>query len=82
MTSIPLDKQLHFFAGMAVCAMAAPFGLDVAFMAALVAAVGKEVYDHFFGGTVDAYDVLATALGAGALIAWLTVLSNGFGVVA
>ena len=76
--SIPPDKQLHFFAGMAVCAMFAPFGLD----AACIAAVGKEVYDHFFGGTVDAYDVLATVLGAAALVLWLMVLSNGFGVAA
>lgn len=63
------DKLIHAAAGALVSAGA--FGLThspvLAFLAGLVAGLAKEVYDHYFGGDVDEWDVVATAA-PGALI--------------
>lgn len=60
-----LDKQAHFWAGMAICLavslFAGPFiGLSVAVIASIV----KEILDYFGNGTPDVLDAVATALGA------------------
>jgi hypothetical protein len=41
----------------------------------LVAAIGKEIYDHFHGGTPDLYDTIATTLG-GVLTVGLIILAR------
>ena len=71
---LPLDKQAHFYSGycLALSAalvasnslphlMSAVFGLG----GAVVAGIGKEVYDkqHPDSHTADIYDLIATSLG-------------------
>ncbi|MFZ3141139.1 hypothetical protein [Polaromonas sp.] len=68
---IPLDKQLHFFSGMALAGLVSPFGLLMAALAVLVAAVGKEVRDSLGYGTLDAWDAGATIFGGALMLAWL-----------
>lgn len=71
---IPMDKYLHFIAGMLVVLvfnsiLGENYGnkplLGFAVASLITAGVGvlKEVFDHFFGGTVDPKDALATYLG-------------------
>ena len=57
------DKLLHFVAGAIVYAAASWLVGYYAIALVVVVAVGKEVYDHYYGGTVDAYDAIATVLG-------------------
>ncbi|WP_146758042.1 hypothetical protein [Paraburkholderia unamae] len=75
MKAIPQDKCLHVIAGAMVFAVmhAVPqsFGPAWAFGFAMVAAAGvaKEVLDHFTGGDVSAWDVLATCIGGALALA-------------
>lgn len=71
-----LDKILHAVAGYAVYLTVFPFGMEWAALATLVAAVGKEVYDKYFGGTVDHYDAVATVAGGGVALVVSKVLEN------
>jgi hypothetical protein len=73
MISIPTDKKLHLLAGLAIAGAAHPFGLLVAFIVLLVAAIANEVWDYFFGGTVDAYDALATVWAGALMLGWVEI---------
>ena len=60
---IEKDKLLHFVAGSLVYASSSWF-LGYYSLALVVAvAIGKEVYDHYYNGTVDVYDAVTTVLG-------------------
>ena len=73
---IALDKQAHFWAGMALTAAALPFDIVVAVMGTVVVAALKEVvYDRFFGGTVDIADFAWTIAGAAVFLAWMCFAS-------
>ena len=69
--SIPIDKLFHLMAGALVASAVYPFGLTAAIIAAFAAAILKEVYDYFFGGTVDVADAFATAFGGAVMVGWL-----------
>lgn len=71
-----LDKILHVGAGYAVYLTVVPLGMEWAALATIVAAVGKEVYDKYFGGTVDHYDAVATVAGGVLAGAVSAVISN------
>lgn len=60
---IPQDKQKHLLAGLGIAALSHRLGLENQLFPVITAGVGKEVYDHFFGGTVDWLDALVTAVG-------------------
>ena len=68
------DHQMHLIAGLCVSSLVLIFGGAwwLVLVLALVAGVGKEVYDYFFGGTVEASDVFWTVAGAVpvALVMW------------
>lgn len=70
---IPLDKQLHLFAGCAIAGAVHPFGILPAFIALVVVGIGKEVYDHFGHGTVDVYDAMATVWGGAVMLGWIEI---------
>ena len=61
---IPLDKQAHFLAGLAICLS---FALFVSPILGLITAIAlgavKEVWDGMGNGTKDVWDFVATALG-------------------
>ena len=63
MITVLYDKKLHLLVGALVALISAPFSLPLAALLVIVAGVGKEVYDHFFGGTVDLMDIVATIAG-------------------
>lgn len=67
---IPRDKLAHFHAGIAVAALAYPFGLPLTVLAVIVAAVGKELWDLQGNGTPETMDAIATVLGGAALVGW------------
>lgn len=71
MISIPTDKIFHGLAGAAVAGAGHPFGLTVALAAVALVAIGKEVYDHFAGGTVDVWDAMATVWAGAVMLGWL-----------
>jgi hypothetical protein len=71
MISIPTDKIFHGLAGAAVAGACHPFGITIALAAVAVVAIGKEVYDHFAGGTVDPWDAMATGWGGAVMVGWL-----------
>ncbi|MBO7263290.1 MAG: hypothetical protein J6U93_02070 [Alistipes sp.] len=63
---IPADKALHFIAGGLMTATVAtifPGVENVAFIAAILAGVGKEIFDEYTYGGFDGNDTIATALG-------------------
>ena len=68
------DKCKHVVLGLLVYLLAAIgcqyLGLHAGFalIPVLIAAVGKEIADHFFGGTVDPWDAVATMAGAAPII--------------
>jgi len=70
---IPLDKQLHFYSGGMLAALAWPFGVVLALLIVVVAAIGKEVRDSMGYGTPDAWDAVATILGGSVVISWLSL---------
>jgi hypothetical protein len=67
---IPSDKLAHFLAGIAVAAVAYPFGLIAAMLATVIVAVGKELWDAQGNGTPEPLDAVATLAGGGALAGW------------
>ena len=60
---IEKDKLLHFVAGSLVYASTSWFLGYYALGLVVVVAVGKEVYDNYYNGTVDVWDAVATVLG-------------------
>lgn len=60
---IPHDKLLHFSAGVLVYLAFHFIDVQVGLIAALVVAVGKEIYDHKQDRKPDFNDALATMLG-------------------
>lgn len=56
---IDKDKLLHFVAGLFVYASTAWFLGYYALVLVVVVAVGKEMYDNYYNGTVDVYDAVA-----------------------
>lgn len=65
---IPKDKLLHFIVGVIIYQSTFWFIGYYALLLVVLCAIGKEIYDHFCNGTVDAYDIIATILGG--VIAW------------
>lgn len=61
---IAKDKQLHLGAGFLIALALVFIGPFVALTAVVLSAAGKELYDHFYHGTVDINDFVATVLGA------------------
>ncbi len=62
--SVPVDKRLHFFAGVIFAAFTA-ITLDMKFCwwPVVFLAFGKELFDQWTGGEFDGKDFLATCLG-------------------
>ena len=62
---IPKDKLLHFIAGMLSTAIVAmfPFMEYFGFVGAIIAGVGKEVWDKVSYGDFNLKDLLCTFLG-------------------
>lgn len=60
---IPKDKLLHFIVGVIIYQSTFWFIGYYALLLVVLCAIGKEIYDHYFGGTVDKYDALFTILG-------------------
>lgn len=73
---MPRDKLLHILAGAFASLMMymLGFNLIIAFSAAVVAGIGKEIYDAFGNGTVDAMDAVATIAGGGIATLLLYIL--------
>jgi hypothetical protein len=71
---VAADKLAHFHAGIAVAALAYPFGLAPAVLATVFAAVAKEVWDVENDGVPDVLDALATMAGGAALVAWYQLI--------
>jgi hypothetical protein len=65
-----LDKQAHFWAGMAIASACVAYSTApwAAFVFTVMVAAGKEVWDHSGTGTMDFWDFVATALGAAAVL--------------
>lgn len=65
MLNLAPDKYLHLIGGAGVTALFAlwRFAAPWACVAAILAGVLKEVYDHYNGGCVEGADALATAVG-------------------
>ena len=68
---IALDKQAHFFAGMAVMLAASlMLGWVFGLLAGIAVGILKEIKDYLGKGTPDHWDAIATALGAVAGALW------------
>lgn len=65
-----MDKLAHFLAGIAVAALAHPFGVVPALLLTLAAAIGKEILDAKGNGTPEILDAVATLLGGAVLVGW------------
>lgn len=64
--NIPVDKALHYIAGMLIVAVVTalfPVAADYTFLAAVVVGFFKEIYDLFTDGHFDFVDFGATVLG-------------------
>jgi len=60
----PLDKQAHFWSGLAIAlAVALFFGWIVGLAVAISAAIAKEVVDYVRHGKPDYMDAIATTIG-------------------
>ena len=73
---IPADKALHFIAGglvTAVMAIIIPSVENYAFIFAILAGVGKEIFDDYTNGGFDGNDTIATTIGGivAQLFIWL-----------
>ena len=75
MLKVQIDKITHTLAGAAIAAAMLPWGVILAMMAVIVAAVGKELWDAQGHGTPDVYDALATVIGGVLMASWLTLVS-------
>jgi len=66
----PLDKQAHFWAGMAIAATVTLYtGFPLlGLIVAVVAAALKEIFDSLGYGTPDKWDFVVTVLGAMAVL--------------
>ena len=61
---IALDKQAHFFSGMALAFTVGLFSDPLwGFLAAMAAGIAKEAWDMSGRGTPDALDMMATLSG-------------------
>lgn len=60
---LPKDKLLHFVAGALIYQSTVWFIGYYAIIPVVICALGKEVYDHYYGGTVDGYDAVTTIVG-------------------
>lgn len=61
---LPLDKQAHFFSGMALAFTVGLFFDPLwGVIAAMGAGIAKEVWDKAGHGTPDALDMMATIMG-------------------
>ena len=60
---IEKDKLLHFVAGVLIYQSTVWFIGYYAIIPVVICALGKEVYDHYYGGTVDGYDAVTTIVG-------------------
>lgn len=69
---IPIDKQAHFWWGMAISAVTYPLGIGTAIFFAAALGAAKELWDRAGHGTPDAKDWAVTALGGvvGAGLCW------------
>ena len=66
-----LDKQAHFWAGMAIACFCVAYSTApwAAFVFTVLVAAGKEVWDKVSGtGTMDFWDFVATTVGAAAVL--------------
>lgn len=63
--TLPLDKQLHLVAGYAITlTFGIIFSVGIGVAIGVVAGIGKEVYDKFFGGNPEKRDVFFTIVGS------------------
>lgn len=62
MITLSQDKANHAFYGLLVYSIIAIWSPFVGVVVVLMLAVLKEVLDSYIGGTVDKWDVVATAL--------------------
>ena len=70
LANIPHDKLLHFYYGSLVALISTlAVGALWSRPIELTVAVGKEVYDHVYRGTIEFYDIVWTAYG-GAIV-WI-----------
>lgn len=74
MSFIKSDKLAHFLAGSSIVAFSLPFGFELALSLCALAAVGKEMWDHYNNGTPDVLDAVATLVGGVSLYAWYSFL--------
>ncbi len=59
-----IDKQAHFYSGMAVCFAVGLFTTPfIGMIVAIAAGMAKEAWDMGGHGTPDALDLIATSLG-------------------
>ena len=69
---VAIDKQLHFFSGgfLAALAIAANLPFYAAMLVVLLAGVAKEVYDalHPDKHTKDVWDIVATSIGGSVVV--------------
>ena len=65
-----LDKKAHAFAGCAIAALLALYGIPPlgAFLVAVLVGALKEVIDPLIGGQRDVVDFVFTAVGASAVL--------------
>lgn len=76
--NIPLDKQGHFAAGLAISATLATYGISppTAFGVSVGIGLLKEIIDPFLGGQRDVGDFIATATGATGVLPMLLPAVN------
>ena len=61
---IPLDKLLHFLAGLIIAAFfAIIFGMKVCLIPVIIAGFAKEFFDKLTTSTWEWWDLVATCLG-------------------
>ena len=61
--AIPQDKCLHIIAGVVIFAAVHFVSWQVGMAAVLLIGIAKEIFDHFTGGDVSVWDVVATFVG-------------------
>ncbi|MGX7004125.1 hypothetical protein [Caballeronia sp. KNU42] len=63
MQAFPQDKCLHVIAGVVIFALAHVVSWQLGIAAVLLVGIAKEILDHFTGGDVSVWDVVATLAG-------------------
>ena len=71
LTTLPLDKIVHFLIGAVILAMLAPWGVAPALLIVFLLANAKEALDSFVHGTFDFKDMIITFVGGLFMSAWL-----------